>query len=389
MTHMTITTKKLLAGLFGAAVLISCGKDKPETEGAPAAKAEHDSTTEGVVALDTAAVRLGGIVVGAAEPVMTVALSVTGTITYDANRVTHVGARTDGRVLSLNVDLGRRVSRGAILVELESPDVGRIRAEEQRAVALLRIATENYDRERRLEQQGISSRKELLVAEADVRRGQAEVRSARDQLSVMGAGHGSGGHFDVVAPLTGTIVERNVSLGQMASRTDTLFTIADLSRVWIELDIFERDLARVSVGQQVSVSTDAFPRRSFPGKIVYVGDVLDPVKRTVRARVEIPNDGALRPGMFARASIRVAGGGAMAAAVPQAAVQAMEGKQVVFIPGTKPGEFRAVPVEVGEAIERGMVVILSGLAAGARVVVAGAFALRSELAKSEIAEGGH
>lgn len=396
---MTKKITSFMVATLAAVAIAACGDDKPKTDGdvpsggSPASgatlttEAQHDPAEEGVVVLDTAAIRLGGIRVGLAEPVMTTALPVTGTITYDANRVSHVGSRTDGRVIASSVDLGRRVRRGQILVELESAEVGRIRAEAQRASALLRIATENYNRERRLEQQGISSRKELLEAEADVRRAEAELRSARTQLSVLGAGHGTGGHFDVAAPFAGIVVERNVSLGQMATASDTLFTVADLSRVWIELDVFERDLPRVSVGQMVSVSTDAFPNRTFPGRIVYVGDVVDPVKRTVRARVEIPNEsGALRPGMFARASIRVGGGGVIAVAVPQAAIQQVEGKSVVFIPGSKPGEFRAVPVQVGESIQGGKVVITAGLSAGARLVVEGAFTLRSELEKGEIGE---
>lgn len=399
---MTKKNIPLMVAALAAVAIAACGDDKPEaggetasaetpaSEARRAAEADHDPAAEGVLVLDTTAIRLGGIRVGVADPVMTTALPVTGTITYDANRVSHVGARIDGRVIASTVDLGRRVRRGQILVELESAEVGRIRAEEQRARALLRIATENYDREHRLEQQGISSRKELLEAEADVRRAEAELRSARTQLSVLGAGHGTGGHFDVTAPFAGVVVERNVSLGQMATASDTLFTVADLSRVWIELDVFERDLSRVRVGQMVSVSTDAFPNRTFPGRIVYVGDVVDAVKRTVRARVEISNQGgALRPGMFARASIRVGGGAVVAAAVPQAAIQEVEGKSVVFIPGSKPGEFRAVPVQVGESMVGGKVVILSGLTPGARVVVEGAFTLRSELAKGEIAEHGH
>ena len=390
---MTHIKQGLTALLILAPFLAACsdGKSAPDSTKAEGEAGEaHDPAKEGLVTLDTTAIRLGGIRVGAAEPVMTIALPVTGTITYDANRVTHVGARTPGRVVALNVDLGRRVDAGQILVELESAEVGQLRAEAQRSEALLRIATENYNRERRLEERGISSRKELLEAEADVRRAEAELRSARDQLSVLGASHGTGGHFDVGAPFAGTIVARNVSLGQMASDADTLFTIANLSRVWVELDIFERDLSRVKVGQAVSVSTEAFTNRTFPGRIVYLGDILDPAKRTVRARVEVVNgDGALRPGMFAKASIRVGGEGVVAASVPQLAVQEFEGKRVVFIPGAKPGQFRAVPVEVGEAIEGARVVLLSGLKAGDRVVIAGAFALRSELAKAEIGEGHH
>lgn len=373
------------------------GKDAPAgaADGAKGGDAKSDRAAGGgdaagdVVRLDTAGVRLGGIRIAPVGTITTSGLALTGSITYDADRVTYIGARTAGRVLNVAAELGARVGRGATLVELESVDVGQIRAEERQATELLAIARENYARERRLEQQGISSRKELLDAEAELRRNEAAFRSARDRLAVLGAGHGAGGHFDVSAPFAGVIVTRNVSRGQMAEPTDTLFTVADLSRVWIELDIFERDLARVRMGQGVAVTTDAYPGRTFPGRIVYVASILDPAKRTVRARVAIPNaDRALKPGMFARAVVQVGGGGPAVVVVPQAAVQELRGRQVVFVPGAKPGEFRPAPVEVGETVDSNRVVIRTGLAPGARVVTEGAFALRSELLKSEIGEEG-
>jgi cobalt-zinc-cadmium efflux system membrane fusion protein len=382
---------------LGTPSLAACGGDEEPAEEQAAEQAEsgaegndHAGEEIELVMLDTTAVRLGGIQVGTAEAITTSGLPVTGTITYDANRVSHIGARTEGRVVGLRADLGTRVRRGQVLVELESAEVGQIRAEEHEAEALLEIARENYAREQRLEQQGISSRKELLEAQADLRRAEAALKSARDRLSVIGAGHGDGGHFDIVAPFGGVVVARDVSLGESAGSADTLLTLADLSRVWIELDVFERDLARVREGQRVAVTVTAYPGRTFPGEIVYVGDILDPAKRTVRARVEIPNaDGALKPGMFATASIQVGGGGTPLAVVPQDAVQELEGRKVVFVPGDRPGEFRPVTVEVGETVDGDRVVIRSGLTPGSRVVIAGAFALRSELAKGEIGEHGH
>ncbi|MCC6316608.1 MAG: efflux RND transporter periplasmic adaptor subunit [Gemmatimonadaceae bacterium] len=371
--------------LVASFMLLGCGPSAStrDTEGST-------PTARDVVVLDTAAVRLGGIEVGVADTTSTLALSVTGAITYDANRVSHVGSRTDGRVVELGVDLGSRVRRGQVLVELESPEVGQIRADEQQAEALVRIARENFERERRLEQQGITSRKELLEAEADLRRAEAALRSATDRLRVLGAGHGDGGHFDLFAPFDGVVVTRNMSLGQMASPTDTLVTIADLSRVWIELDIFERDFARVRPGQAVAVTTAAYVDRRFPGRIVYVADVLDPAKRTARARVEIPNgDGALKPGMFATATIAVPAGANAVVVVPDDAVQDVEGQPSVFVPGDTPGEFRVVPVEVGDRLVDRRIVVRSGLVAGARVVVRGAFVLRSELARAELQSGEH
>lgn len=379
--------------------LSGCGKEAAPTgdaEGASAtaeasgaaAKEEHGASE--VVVLDTAGVRLAGIRLDTASTITTSGLAVTGTITYDANRVSHIGARTEGRVVSLRVPLGARVGAGQTLALLESPAVGQIRAQEREAEELRGIARENFAREQRLAAQGISSRKELLDAEAELRRTEAALRSAEAQLAALGAGHGSGGQFGLTAPFAGIVVARDASIGEMASPTDTLFTVADLSRVWIELNVFERDLARVRVGQSVGVSVTAYPGRTFPGRIVYLGAALDPESRTVPARVEIPNgDRALKPGMFASASIQVSEGGAPVVVVSKDAVQEVEGKSVVFVPGTKPGEFRTVAVEVGEPVGNNRVTILSGLTAGARVVVAGAFALRSELAKSEIGEGGH
>lgn len=376
--------------LFGAITLGACGGGDASPPEA-AAEEEH-AGEEGVVVLDTTAIRLGGIQVGEVQSVTTSALAVTGSITFDADRVSHVGSRSDGRIVAVRSDLGAQVGRGQALATLESVEVGQIRAEEREAEALLKIAQENYAREQRLADQGISSRKELLEAESMLRRAEAALHSAEDRLKVLGASHdhGAGGEFTLVAPFAGVVVARDASLGEMATPADTLFTVADLSEVWIELDIFERDLARVRRGQSVAVLVTAYPSRRFPGRIVYVGDLLDVAKRTVRARVEIPNrDGALKPGMFATANIQVGGGGPPMAVVPQDAVQTVEGKLVVFVPGDAPGEFRAVPVEVGPTTDGNRIIILSGIAPGSRVVIAGAFALRSELGKSEIGEHGH
>ena len=406
---LTLTTVATLA-LGGT--LAACGRGGAETaagadegsgenaKSAKAAGAAGDTAAaenaagedhgEEVVVLDTTAIRLGGIRVGAAETITTSGLPVTGTITYDANRVSHIGSRTEGRVIALRAELGARVRRGQTLALLESPSVGQIRAEERESEELRGIARENFAREQRLAAQGISSRKELLDAEAELRRTEASLRSAEAQLRALGAGHGSGGQFGLSAPFAGVVVARDASLGEMASPEDTLFTVADLSRVWIELNVFERDLTRVRVGQPVAVSVTAYPGRTFPGRIVYIGAVLDPERRTVPARVEIPNaDGALKPGMFATASIQVGAGGPAVVVVPQDAIQEVEGKQVVFVPGSRPGEFRPTPVDVGEPVEGNRVTIRAGLTPGSRIVIGGAFALRSELAKGEIGEHGH
>lgn len=383
----------LLLGLS----LVGCsgGAAPEETEEHAATEADsagEEHAEEGnVVALDSTAIAIAGIRLASVDTVSTTSLPVTGTITFDANRVSHIGSRTDGRILALRADIGERVRAGQTLAVLESPEVGQTRADDHEAEALLAIAQENFAREQRLEEQGISSRKELLDAQADLRRAEAAHRSARERLRVLGATHGEGSQFTVTAPFAGVVVQRDASRGEMATPSDQLFTVADLSHVWIELDVFERDLTRVAIGQAVDVTTAAYPGRVFEGKVVYVSDILDPEKRTVRARVEIRNsDRDLKPGMFARAMIDTpAGQGKTTLAVPRGAVQDVEGATVVWVPGDESGEFRAQPVEVGEGLDGDRVTILSGLEPGSRIVTEGAFTLKAELSKGEFGGHGH
>jgi cobalt-zinc-cadmium efflux system membrane fusion protein len=143
------------------------------------------------------------------------------------------------------------------------------------------------------------------------------------------------------------------------------------------------------LGQPVTVATAAYPGRRFPARIVYVGDVIDVERRTVRARVEVNNPGgSLKPGMFATALIDI-GGGNRIIVVPRDAVQEVEGRQIVWVPGARPGEFRMQPVELGASVDDQRVQIRSGLTEGQQIVVAGAFTLKAELSRAEFGGHGH
>jgi cobalt-zinc-cadmium efflux system membrane fusion protein len=369
-------------------MIASACAPEPAAEEAREPEGERAGLPE--VHLDADALAMTDIALGVAEPVSAGGLRVTGAITYDQNRMSHVGPKTEGRVTELRVEVGSRVSGGQILAHLESPEVGNTRAELVEAEALLEIARENFARETRLEAQGISSRREVLDAEAQLRTIEARRRSAEERLRLLGAAsHGEGGHFDVVAPYDGVVVERHGSRGEVVGPTDQLFTIADLTQLWIELDIFERDLASVAEGQPVEVTTAAWPGRVFPGEIVYVADILDVRSRTLRARVVVENaDGALRPGMFATALVRTSGA-APVLAVPRDAVQNVEASDVVWVPAGEPGAFVASPVLLGRELPGGLIEILDGLTAGDSLVVAGAFTLKAELARGELGGHGH
>jgi cobalt-zinc-cadmium efflux system membrane fusion protein len=295
-----------------------------EVEGTP----RHAPSAAPSVHLDSAALAASGVQVGTAREVDAGALVVTGDVTYDQGRVSHVGPRTQGRVVEIGVQVGSRVREGEVLAHLESAEVGEIRADLDEAEALLTIAQENHERERRLEARGISSRRELLDAQGELRRVEARLQSARERLRVLGAdAHGDGGHFDVVSPYTGVVVAGRAGLGEVVGPADPMFTVADLSRLWIQLDVYERNLARVAEGQPVEVITPAWPDRVFPGRIVYVGDVVAPDSRTIRARVEVENeDRALKPGMFVTARIGMTDDPCLVA-IPRDAVQQMEGRE--------------------------------------------------------------
>ncbi len=349
---------------------------------------EGASVTE--VSIDSAQISEAGIRISAATAVKYSTLRVTGTITYDATRMSHAGTQSGGRVSDIHAELGDRVRKGQMLALLESVEVGATRAELSEAVELAKIAGENYSREQRLAEQGISSRKELLDAEAEYRRQQARVKSAETRLKLLGAGGGAGGQFSLSSPMSGTVVARAVGRGEVVSAQDTLFTVADLSRVWIELNIFERDLGKIQRGQQASITTVAYPGRTFDGKIAFIGATLDSDKRTAVARIEIVNsDGLLKPGMFAEAAIQTAGSGEAMVVLPVDAVQDVGGKTVVFVPGHEAGHFTVQAVEVGEILPNATIVIRKGIAEGAAVVTHGAFVLRSELERDNITGHGH
>ena len=195
MRHSTKTHRGALIATFALA-LAGCGGD---SAAAAAGESEESGHEEGaaqggmeVVVLDSAGLAMAGIALGVADTVQSTVLPATGTITYDQNRVSHIGPRTEGRILSLRADLGDRLRRGQVIAILESPEVGATRADLHEAEAMLQIARENYDREQRLEQQGISSRRELLDAERELRRAESALLRAGERLNALWAGHGQG-----------------------------------------------------------------------------------------------------------------------------------------------------------------------------------------------------
>lgn len=394
MTDFILRRAAALFLAFSTATFAACGSAdapaKEPDEGPPAAKGDTAApATDTVVTLDSAGQRLAGVellTVGAGTRGELVA---NGTITYHANHVAVVAPRTEARLATVRADLGQRVRAGAVLAILESPEVGQLRGELVSARARMEVAQKNYQREQRLFEQSITSQRELLAAEGEFRTAEADYLSARARLGAIGAGEGEGAGYGLVTPVAGTVVERNASPGQMVGPSSNLFTVADIRYVWITVDVYEQDLARVSRGAKATVIPTALQGEGFPGRVTYAGGVVDSTTRAFKVRVEVANpELRLRPGMFAQVRIQAPAetdttGGV---AVPEVAVQQLDSAQVVFVADDAPGRFTVRPVTLGPRSADGMVRVTSGLKRGERVVAAGAFQLKAELTKASFGE---
>jgi cobalt-zinc-cadmium efflux system membrane fusion protein len=403
----TLFTLFLIGSLTGALLGTSaCGgpaeeRDDPAGAETHAGEEHHE---EGIVELT--AEKLAAVEIETAQVELrplAARLPTTGEVGYEEDRIAHVAPRVPGRIQRVPVSLGDQVRAGQVLAVLDSVEVGQAKAELLTARTREELALESYERERRLYEDRITSERELLEARAEYREAVSMRESAQETLRLYGlspaslrdlaAGDPGASLLPVTAPLAGRVVEKHATLGELATPTDTLFTIADLSRVWIWIDVFERDLARVHREDGVEVEVDSFPGRVFSGEVSYLSPEVASETRTVRARIDVPNpDRLLRPGMFATVRLADPHSAEPSLTVPEAAVVRRGGESLVFVPaGPPPSEggarFEARPVTTGRS-EPGWVEILTGLEAGERVVTEGAFFLESELAREDLG-GGH
>ena len=344
-------------------------------------------TADTVVTLDATSEKLAGIELLTVGSAGGSSLIVNGAITYDANRVSVIASRVDGRLVNVRADLGQQIPAGGLLALLESAEVGQTRGELDRARANVDIARRNYEREERLFREQISPQKELLEAEAAYRSAQADLASAAAKLRAMGAVGGEGAMFELRSPISGIVVERNASPGATVGPAINLFTVADLRSVWITVDVYEKDLPRIHQGATATVMPTALTGESFLGRVTYAGGVVDPASHTFKVRVEVGNSNLrLRPGMFAQVRIDTPATPSSALiTVPEAAVQDLNGKSVVFVL-TGPRKYTARTIVVGSRTGDGRLTISNGLSTGEQIAVNGAFQLKAELLKSTFGE---
>jgi membrane fusion protein, heavy metal efflux system len=306
-------------------------------------------------------------------------LAVTGTVRHDPRRFAAVGARSAGRVRNVLKIMGDRVKPGEVVADIESADLGRVQANAEALRAREMAALSNLQREEHLSAARVTAAREAELAKADHEALRAERRAAERAVTALGAEvEGEVGVLKLRSPIGGTVLSANVSRGQTIEPRDTLFEVADLSTVWVELVIFERDVDRVHRGDAVEIVPAAGKGELPKGTLAQLSDVVDPVSRNAVARVEVDNrQGWLRPGQSVTARIRSGDSGRRALTVPKAAITFVDGKPTVFLL-VAPGLVEPQAVELGfEDGDRASV--RSGLRAGDSVIGDGLFALKSEI----------
>jgi cobalt-zinc-cadmium efflux system membrane fusion protein len=391
-----------LFSLVVAAMLFAlpaCGdKREAEPEKKEAAKTEKkaagkDKDHKDRVVLSPEAMKNAGIkVIALKAESLPDTIRATANIAHNQDRSFHVTPRVRGRVVEVYASIGSAVSVGSSLALLDSTELGEARAEHAKAVALLDLAKSNVERERRLFEQKISPQKDLLAAQAEERRGEVEVRMLHEKLRLYGLSDGeingsnaAPSRYMVRAPGPGVVLEKEITLGEVIEAGKKVFTISDLSTVWVLLNIYEKDLAKVTRGTSVKIQTESYPGEIFAGKVAYIGDVVDLQNRTVSLRVEVPNPSRrLKPGMFATAEVVASGTVAKAIVIPSSAIQKIERKPVAFV-WQSDGSFAKKELQLGKEMS-GRVEVKSGLTDGEQVVVEGSFTLKSELLKGTLAE---
>jgi cobalt-zinc-cadmium efflux system membrane fusion protein len=377
------------------------GKDKSTK---PDEHAQHDEHAEEegeeghgeeIIRLSDAELREFGVVLKTAQSgTLKQYIELLGEIVLNADRIAHVVPRVAGIVKEVRVTEGDQIKAGQLLAVIESRELADAKASYLAAIEREKLAQANFEREERLWEKKVTSEEEFL----DARQALAEARivknSTEQQLHALGftddvlkelPGHPDATYtrFEIRAPLGGTIIEKHMTLGENVGAETDVFTIADLSTVWVNLNIYQKDLVSIRKGQTVNIEIGhGIP--SAEGEIAWVGPQVDEETRTAKARIELPNpDGNLRPGLFVTAKVTV-GSSPAGLVVPKSALQTFEGRTVVFV--LDEDGFELKPVEIGR--QNGTTVeILSGLVTGQTYAAEGSFTLKAQLSKGAFGDG--
>jgi membrane fusion protein, heavy metal efflux system len=379
---MTVTRSLVLVAL--AAALGGCGKSKAPVAPAPAA----ERNPLAVQASEQLLRELKIAEVATAE--VRDALRVPGRIEADEQRVARIGSPVTGRINELEAVVGQEVRRGQTLAQLTSTDLSSAQLNFLQAFSQKLLAERAAQRAQQLFDADVIGAAELQRRQSEQQQAEAGVSAARDQLKVLGmserailtlaASRNVNSISTIVAPISGTVIERSATQGQVVQPAVTIFTIADLSNVWLVADVPEQSSELVRVGEQVEAEVTALGGKRLSGRLSFVASIINPETRTVRVRMDLPNaDRSLKPAMLATVLIR--GRPEMHPVVPSIAVVRLDNKDYVFAQ-TGPDAFVLRPVTLGPEAD-GKRRVMSGVKAGEKIVAEGAFQLNIQRERAQ------
>lgn len=306
-----------------------------------------------------------------------------------------VAPRVPGVIREVSATLGRDVEAGAVLAILESADFGQAKADYLQALAVRDLRRQTHEQERELFEKKISTGRELLEAKTAYEEARLAVERAEQRLAALGlsveeiqavaAKKDTSTRFEVKSPLAGSVVEASAVAGEPAAPDRPLFAVADVSRMWISIDLSERALPLVERDQKVSFTVDGLPGQKFPGRVVAVSGAVDDRTRTVAVHADVKNvRGLLRARMFGRAMIAIKPAEPKLL-VPKEALQDDGDCNLVFVSHAQ-DVYQARKIQLGAAFGNSFEVT-GGLADGDRVVTVGSFLLKGEVLRGQMGAG--
>ena len=378
---------------------VSC-ESKQTDAPKPSSSAATQSAEPGILELAEGSATLAHLQTDrvALRPIRTVLKAQAGKILANENRLAHLSARVPGRIVAVYANLGDRVKEGDRLLLLDSPAFGEAQLEYRKARTTLSVMEKALERATALLDRGAIGAGEHQRREADYENARADLHEAEEKLHLLGMTereiqqlaaktlpHAEVARVSLRAPFSGEVIERNATIGEVIDPNKTLFTVADLSTVWVRADFPEQQAGRLKTGLIFEVRVSAYPDAIFQGAMTYVGAVIDPTTRTVVARADVSNsDGRLRPEMFAEVSLVTDEQSVLS--VPRAAVQQVGSRTVVFVV-RGPRRFESREVTLGQASSE-YIQVVTGLTSGDEVVTQGSYALKSEHLREQMSSEG-
>jgi membrane fusion protein, heavy metal efflux system len=359
---------EIAAVTFLCALFFSgCGEEKadPKAEAPAPVKVEHEQDVN-VVQVDHPE---QFPLFTAVEHVSTNQLVVNGVVSPDISRTVPVISLAVGRVVEIKARLGDTVKKGQVLLRVQSADMSGAFSDYRKALADEQLARTQMERAKLLYDKGAISLNDMQIAQDTEDKAKTDVENTTAKIHVLG---GNPAHADIVvdihAPISGVITDQQVTnaAGVQGLASPNPFTISDLSNVWILCDVYENDLINVHIGDNAEIRLNAYPDKTFTGRISNVGPILDPSLRTAKVRIEVKNPGVIKVGMFVSATLHGLKKETHTA-VKATAILHMHDRDWVYVPeGDK--KFRRTEVVVGNSLPDGMQEILSGLKPGQQVV---------------------